>query len=279
MQAKSVLITGCSSGIGRCLAVGLKAHGFRVFASTRKADDVTALAALGLEALALDLDDSASIQQALETVLARTDGKLDALINNGAYGQPGAVEDLSRAVLRRQFETNVFGTHELTVAAIAAMRANGGGRIVQISSILGRACLAYRGAYSASKYALEALTDTLRLELHGSGIFLSLIEPGPIVSRFRANAAKHFFANIDRSPSAHRRYYEKVEQRLSGTKPLPFTLPPEAVLKQTLRALTAARPKPRYFVTFPVYLFMVLKWALTDRAMDRFLRSITRTGN
>lgn len=275
-KTQSVLITGCSSGIGRCLALGLKARGYRVFASARKVDDVTALRAEGFESLQLDLDSSESIAAAVASVATATNGLLFALINNGAYGQPGAVEDLSRAALRAQFETNVFGPHELTNRVIPLMRAQGGGRIIQISSILGRACLAYRGAYNASKYALEALTDTLRLELVGSGIALSLIEPGPITSRFRANASAHFLANIDRERSAHRRYYEAVAQRLGGTKPLPFTLPPEAVLAKAVQALTARRPKPRYFVTFPTYLFTGLKWLLTDRAMDGFLRRVTR---
>lgn len=275
-KSQAVLITGCSSGIGRCLAAGLKARGYRVFASARKADDVASLRAAGFESLPLDLDSSESIAAAVETVATATQGALFALINNGAYGQPGAVEDLSRAALRAQFETNVFGTHELTNRIIPLMRAQGGGRIIQISSILGRACLAYRGAYSASKYALEALTDTLRLELAGSGIALSLIEPGPITSRFRANAGAHFVAHIERERSVHRVYYEAVAQRLGGTKPLPFTLPPEAVLAKAVQALTASRPKPRYFVTFPTFLFTGLKWLLSDRVMDGFLRRVTR---
>ena len=270
--SKNVLITGCSSGIGHCLALGLQARGYRVIASARKPADVATLQAAGLEAVALDLNDSASIRAAVTAVVARTDGRVYALINNGAYGQPGAVEDLSRAALRAQFETNVFGTHELTTLILPLMRAQGHGRIVQMSSILGLACLAYRGAYNASKYALEALTDTLRLELAGTGIELSLIEPGPIVSRFRANAAHHFLANIERERSPHRAYYQAVMRRLEGTKPLPFTLPPQAVLAKTVRALEARRPKARYFVTFPTYLFAVLKRLLSDRAMDRFLR-------
>lgn len=273
---RAVLITGCSSGIGRCIAVGLKTRGYRVFASARKPGDVEALRAEGFEALELDLDRSESIAAAVATVTAATGGDLFALINNGAYGQPGAVEDLVRATLRAQFETNVFGTHEITIRVIALMRRRGGGRIVQISSILGRACLAYRGAYNASKYALEALSDTLRLELAGSGIEVSLIEPGPITSRFRANAGARFVAHIDRERSAHRVYYEAVAKRLGGTQPLPFTLPPEAVLAKVIRALEARRPKPRYFVTFPTYLFTGLKWLLTDRGMDRFLRKVTR---
>ena len=274
-HTRNILITGCSSGIGRCLAEGLKARGYRVIASARKPDDVAALIAAGHDAVLLDLNDSASIQTAVAEVATRTSGQLFALINNGAYGQPGAVEDLSRAALRAQFETNVFGTHELTTLVLPMMRAQGGGRVIQMSSILGLACLAFRGAYNASKYALEALTDTLRLETAGSGIHFSLIEPGPITSRFRANAAQHFLANIERERSPHRVYYEAVMRRLGGTKPLPFTLPPEAVLRQTIRALEARRPKPRYFVTFPTYLFATLKRVLSDRAMDRFLAALT----
>lgn len=272
----TVLITGCSSGIGHCLALGLRARGYRVFATARKPADVAALRVQGFEALELDLDRSESIAAAVAAVAVATGGDLFALINNGAYGQPGAVEDLSRATLRAQFETNVFGTHELTNLVIPLMRRRGGGRIIQISSILGRACLAYRGAYNASKYALEALSDTLRLELADSGIAVSLIEPGPITSRFRTNAGAHFMAAIDRERSPHRVYYEAVAKRLGGTKPLPFTLPPEAVLAKVIRALAARAPKPRYFVTFPTYLFTALKWLLTDPAMDRFLGKITR---
>jgi NAD(P)-dependent dehydrogenase (short-subunit alcohol dehydrogenase family) len=184
-EKKSVLITGCSSGIGRCLALGLRRRGYRVFATARKPADVTLLARRGYESLCLDLESSDSIAQAIDTLLSRTDGSLYALINNGAYGQPGAVEDLTRDTLRRQFEINVFGTQELTNRLMPVFRQQGYGRIVQISSVLGFVCLAYRGGYNATKHALEALSDTLRLELRGSGIHISLVEPGPIASRFR----------------------------------------------------------------------------------------------
>lgn len=275
MQTNAILITGCSSGIGRCLAVGLKARGYRVFASVRQEKDRAGLAALGLETLTLDLASSASIQRAVDDVLTRTGGKLFALINNGAYGQPGAVEDLSRTLLREQFETNLFGTHELTCRLLPVFRAQGAGRIIQISSVLGLVSLAYRGAYTASKYALEGLSDTLRLELTGSGIQVVLIEPGPIESRFRQNAYAAFKANIDREHSAHRDYYINVERRLAGSKNQPFTLPPEAVLKKVIHALEAKRPKPRYFVTFPTVLFAVLRRLLPARWLDRVLRSVT----
>lgn len=278
MEPKSVLITGCSTGIGNCLARGLRERGYRVFASARRETDVAALSAAGFESLPLDLDSSGSIRAAVEMVLERTQGRLYALINNGAYGQPGAVEDLSRAVLRAQFETNLFGTQELTNLVIPAMRARGEGRIIQMSSLLGIVCLAYRGAYNASKYALEALSDTMRLELRDTNIYVSLIEPGPIESRFRANAFEAYQRNIDKSRSAHRAYYERVERRLGGQRPLPFTLPPEAVLKKVIHALEARRPKVRYAVTFPTHLFAVLRRILPVRTLDAILVMIGNNG-
>lgn len=278
MESKSVLITGCSTGIGNCLAHGLRERGYRVFASARKEADVAALSAAGFTSLPLDLDSSGSIRAAVETVLDRTQGRLYALINNGAYGQPGAVEDLSRAVLRAQFETNLFGTQELTNLVIPAMRAQGEGRIIQMSSMLGIVCLAYRGAYNATKFALEALSDTMRLELRDTDIYVSLIEPGPIESRFRANANAAFKRNIDREHSAHRDYYARVEKRLEGPKPLPFTLPPEAVLKKVIHALEARRPKARYGVTFPTHLFAVLRRLLPARLLDQILFATSNGG-
>jgi NAD(P)-dependent dehydrogenase (short-subunit alcohol dehydrogenase family) len=278
MESKSVLITGCSTGIGNCLAHGLRERGYRVFASARKEADVAALSAAGFASLPLDLDSSGSIRAAVETVLDRTQGRLYALINNGAYGQPGAVEDLSRAVLRAQFETNLFGTQELTNLVIPAMRAQGEGRIIQMSSMLGIVCLAYRGAYNATKFALEALSDTLRLELRDTNIYVSLIEPGPIESRFRANAYTAFRRNIDREHSVHREYYASVEKRLEGSKPMPFTLPPEAVLTKVIHALEARRPKARYGVTFPAHLFAVLRRLLPARVLDQILFATSNGG-
>jgi NAD(P)-dependent dehydrogenase (short-subunit alcohol dehydrogenase family) len=278
MESKCVLITGCSTGIGNCLAHGLRERGYRVFASARKETDVAALSAAGFASLQLDLDSSGSIRAAVETVLDRTQGRLYALINNGAYGQPGAVEDLSRAVLRAQFETNLFGTQELTNLVIPAMRAQGEGRIIQMSSMLGIVCLAYRGAYNATKFALEALSDTLRLELRDTNIYVSLIEPGPIESRFRANAYAAFQRNIDREHSAYREYYARVEKRLAGSRPLPFTLPPEAVLEKVIHALEARRPKTRYGVTFPTHLFAVLRRLLPARVLDQILFATSHGG-
>jgi len=272
---KPILITGCSSGIGYCVAKGLRSRGYRVFASARKTADVQRLAAEGFQSLLLDLDQPDSIGSALENLLEQTEGRLYALFNNGAYGQPGAVEDIERGVLRAQFETNLFGWHDLTRRLIPVMRSQGEGRIIQNSSVLGFVALRYRGAYNASKYALEGLTDTLRLELRGSGIHISLIEPGPIESRFRANGYLKWKAHIDSAQSVHREAYQEMEKRLTKVGPAaPFTLPPEAVLNRLVHALESPRPKARYYVTFPTYLFGTLKRLLTTRALDRVLRRV-----
>lgn len=277
---RSILITGCSSGIGQCAAAGLKARGWRVFATARRAEDVARLAGEGFESLRLDLDDPASIQAAVAAVLAATGGTLDALFNNAAYGQPGAVEDLSRAALRAQFETNLFGTLELTNCVIPVMRAQGHGRIVNNSSLLGLVALPYRGAYNASKFALEGLTDTLRLELAGCGIHVALIEPGPIVSRFRANARAAFYRHIDPAASPHRERYAGMERRLARPGPAaPFTLPPEAVLAKLIAALESPRPRVRYYVTVPTRLFAWLRRLLPYRLLDRVLLRVSAGEN
>lgn len=278
-ETRAVLITGCSSGIGYACAHGLTQRGYRVFASARKQEDVEHLREEGLEALQLDLDDPAGIGEAVDLVLSQTDGRLYALFNNGAYGQPGAVEDLSREALRAQLETNLFGTHDLTCRLIPIMRKQGYGRIVQNSSVLGLAALAYRGAYVASKFALEGLTDTLRLELNGSGIHVSLIEPGPIESRFRANGHKKLREHVDLENSVHREQYHAAEKRLLKEGPAqPFTLPPEAVLKKLIHALESRRPKPRYYVTFPTYLLGSLRRILSSRGLDRVLERASGSG-
>lgn len=269
---RSVLITGCSSGIGRCLADGLRARGYRVFATARKAHDVAALSAAGFEGVALDLASSASIQSAVDTVLASTNQTLYALINNAGYGQPGAVEDLSRTALRAQFETNLFGPHELTARLLPVFRAQNAGRIVQISSLFGIVCLPYRGAYNASKFALEALSDTLRLELHGSRIHVTLIEPGPIDTRFRDASHAAYRETIDPAKSAHRAQYGALERRLTATRTRPpFMLAPEAVLRKVVYALEARRPRARYRVTLPTQAFALLKRILPDRLLDQLL--------
>ncbi len=280
MTGKSILITGCSSGIGLCVAQGLQRRGYRVFATARQPQDVSRLQQMGLESLQLNLADSDSIHHAVDEILLRSGGRLDALFNNGAYGQAGAVEDLSREVLRAQFETNLFGTVELTNRIIPVMRKQACGRIILNSSVLGLVALPYRGAYSASKFALEGLADTLRLELVGSGISISLIEPGPIKSRFRANSLEVFKRTIDIDRSAHRRHYEGVLRRLEKPGPAaPFTLPPEAVLHRVIHALENRRPRRRYYVTVPTYLFAALRRVLPYAALDRMLARVSREEN
>jgi NAD(P)-dependent dehydrogenase (short-subunit alcohol dehydrogenase family) len=278
MELKNILVTGCSSGIGRCAALGLARRGYRVFAAVRRDEDAAALRDAGLKTIVFDLSSSPSVRNGAEEVILRTGGRIHALVNNAAYGQPGAVEDLTREALREQFETNVFGTQELTNRILPLMRLHDEGRIVQISSLLGIVCLAYRGAYNASKFALEALTDTLRLELRGTNIRVSIIEPGPITSRFRDNAFAAYQRHIRKEQSAHRAYYERVERRLGGTKPLPFTLPPEAVLEKIIHAIESPRPRLRYPVTVPSHLFTWLRRILPGKTLDRVLARVSDSG-
>ena len=274
--SRAVLITGCSSGIGRVAADTLRERGYRVFATARRTADVARLAAGGHESLQLDLTDARSIDAALDEILARTSGRLYGLFNNGGFGQPGAVEDLSVEALRAQFETNVFGWHAVIRRVLPAMRAAGEGRIVQNSSVLGLVALRYRGAYVASKFAIEALTDAMRLELRGSGVHIALIEPGPITSRFRANAHEAFKRNIDVESSPHRDVYRAVLGRLaSNDKEAPFTLPESAVVAKLLHALESPRPKPRYYVTVPTYALALLKRVLPGRWLDAALGRIS----
>ena len=269
---KTILITGCSTGIGNCVAHGLHQRGYRVFASVRNPGDRAAFEGTGIECLVLDYCDSASIKSAVEQVLEQTGGQLYALFNNGAYGQPGACEDLSREAIRQQFEANVFGWMELTNLIIPVMRAQGYGRIIQNSSVLGFAAMSMRGAYNASKFAIEGFSDTMRLELAGTDIHVSLIEPGPVESQFRANAYRAFQQHIVIDNSVHRERYQKMIQRFETTGNVqPFTLPPEAVLKRVVHALESKRPKIRYPVTFPTYLFAWLRRVMSDRMLDRIL--------
>ena len=277
MTGRSVLITGCSSGIGRRAAQMLAGRGYRVLATARKTRDLEQLEAEGFEALALDLADPGSVEALADEVLSRTQEKIFALFNNGAYGQPGAVEDLTRDILRVQLETNLLGWHDLTCRLLPSMRANHAGRIIQNSSLLGLMALHFRGAYTASKYAIEGLSDTLRLELQGTGIFVSLIEPGPVSSRFRENAYLAYKANIDPDRSPHREVYRKVERRLMTEDiSVPFTLPADAVVKKVIHALEAARPRARYYVTVPTYVLAYLKRILPTRQFDRVTRAVSR---
>jgi short-subunit dehydrogenase len=267
-----VLITGASSGIGYYCAIALHNAGYKVIASCRRQEDVDHLIGEGIACVQIDLEDSASITQGVKTFFELSNGKIYALFNNGAYGQPGAVEDLTRTALRKQFETNVFGWCELTNLVLPTMLKQGYGRIIQNSSILGFSALPFRGAYVASKFALEGLTDTLRLELQGSGIYVSLIEPGPIRSLFRKNALKALYENVDIKNSRHAELYQASIARLNKEGDAArFTLNPDAVYQKLVHALESRTPKIRYPVTTPTYLLHFLKRILTDKMLDRLL--------
>ncbi|WP_320197370.1 SDR family oxidoreductase [Agrobacterium sp. rho-13.3] len=268
-----VIITGCSSGIGAYCASALHRDGWRVFATVRRVEDMAELENQGIEALIMDYTKPETIAALVDEVAARTGGRVDALFNNGAYGQPGAVEDISVDVLRQQFETNVFGWHDLTCRVIPFMRRRGSGRIVHCSSILGLVPYRYRGAYTASKFALEGLGITLRMELQGSGIHVSLIEPGPIASEFTATALKHIKGNIDLENSAHAEDYKRQLARLDGSGPKnKHKLGPDAVYEELKHALTAPRPKPHYVITAPAKQAMILKRLLPANLFYRLLR-------
>ncbi len=275
-MTKSILITGCSSGIGLQAARTLRERGYRVFASCRKNADVDRLKSEGFaDALLLDLASSDSIQAAVEQVVECTAGQLFALFNNGAYGLPGAVEDLPRAALRRQFETNVFGTHELTCRLLPTLLQQPDARIVQNSSVLGLVAMFNRGAYVASKFALEGLTDTLRLELHGTSVKIVLIEPGPILSDFRKNALAVFQREVDMDNSRHQSLYRAALERLNKQGPAAsFTLPASAVVNKLILALEQPRPKPRYYVTKPTYVMGALKRLLPTAMLDSVIRRL-----
>lgn len=269
MTQRTVLITGSSSGIGYDAAQTLRARGWRVFASCRKPEDVARLTSEGFESIQLDLSDTTSITSALRAVLDLTAGRLDALYNNGAFACPGAVEDLPTDALRAIFETNLFGWHELTRQVIPVMRAQGGGRIVNCSSVLGLVPFGWRGAYVSTKFALEGLTDVLRLELRGSGIEVCLIEPGPITSKIRENAIPHFERWIDWKNSARKADYERLMDRLYVDRGKDrFELPASAVSAKLVHALESQRPHPRYYVTTATYLMGNLKRLLPTRALD-----------
>ena len=267
--SRSLLVTGSSSGIGLTAAFHMRDRGWRVFASCRAQEDCARLRDEGFEAPRLDYADPDSVASGLDQVLEATGGRLDALYNNGAFACPGAVEDLPREALREIFETNLFGWHDLTTRAIPVMRAQGHGRIVNCSSVLGLVGVKWRGAYVATKFALEGLSDVLRLEMAGSGIHVSLIEPGPVTSRIRANSILHFERWVDWRNSARRDEYEGLLHRLYEERgPDRFELPPEAVAEKLVHALEAKRPRPRYYVTTPTYLSGTLRRLLSTRALD-----------
>jgi len=270
---RSILITGCSTGIGYDAAHALAARGWTVFAGCRQEKDVGRLKAEGLNAVLIDYENTETFAPALGEVLSQTDGKLDALFNNGAYGIPGAVEDLPINALRQIFEANLFGWHELTRQIIPIMRAQGSGRIVQCSSVLGLTAMPWRGAYNATKFALEGLTDTMRLELKGSGIQVALIEPGPITTKFRVNARAQFDRWIDWKNSAiSERYAEELVPRLyksaEDATPDLFELGTEAVTAKLIHALEAKKARPHYYVTTATYIAAICRRLLPVQIQD-----------
>ena len=272
----TALVTGCSSGIGLATARLLARRGWRVLATARREADLERLAAEGLEALPLELADEASVAACAEAALERLGGEApDALVNNAACAVPGAVEDLSRAALRHQLEVNLLGWVDLTNRLLPAMIRRGSGRIVQVSSVLGLVAMPWRGAYNASKFALEGLTDTLRMELAGTGVRVILVEPGPVLTRFRANALAQFRRWIDPARSRHRALYERLEARLAAEGAVaPFTASAEDCAARIVRALEARRPRARYYVTPPTHALAFLRRVLPAAALDGILRRL-----
>lgn len=270
MTAQTILITGCSSGIGLACAIGLRDRGWKVFAACRQQVDCDRLRAMGFDAPLIDYTRTETIHSGLNEVLEATGGTLDVLFNNGAHGLPGAIEDLPTDALRSIFESNFFGWHELTRCLIPVMRAQGHGRIVQCSSVLGFVTMPWRGAYNATKFALEGLTDTLRIEMRDTGVKVVLIEPGPVTSKIRENSIPHFEKWIDWENAPRKEQYEqKLLQRLyHSSGPDQFELPADAVLKKLIHAVESKRPRPRYFVTTPTYIMATLRRILPTRALD-----------
>jgi len=266
---KTVMVTGCSSGIGEATAQLLRDRGWRVFPTARKEEDVAKLERQGFDAVRLDLAESASVQAAADDCLKRVDGRLGALVNNAGFGQPGALEDVARDVLRYQFEVNVFGMQELTSRCIPAFREQGYGRIVNISSVVGRVSLPFFGAYSATKFAMEALSDAWRVELRGTGVAVSLVEPGPIATRFGDNSAGRAQATLNLNEGPYVDLYRHVIKEWKD-KPIrdPFTQPPLAVARKVWHAVGSNRPRTRYHVTVPAYVGALLSRVAPDRFID-----------
>ncbi len=273
MSARTVVVTGCSSGIGEHCALALARRGWRVIATARKTADIERLKAEGLACIRLDYADPVSVTACAGEIAALTGGRLFAVFNNGAYGQLGAVEDLTREALNAQFQANVIGWHDLTRRLLPLMRANGEGRIIQCSSVLGFVGMKWRGAYVASKYAIEGLSDAMRLELAPHNIKVVLIEPGPIASRFTQNALAVFEATVDETASHYAQEYTRQRARLGRGGSTRFKLGPDAVLDRLVHALESPRPRIRYRITTPTIAMAALKRLLPDRAMDRLLDS------
>ncbi|MDA7423184.1 SDR family NAD(P)-dependent oxidoreductase [Thalassococcus lentus] len=274
MSDKTILVTGCSSGIGLDVVRGLKARGWRVFASCRKPEDCARMQDEGFESPLIDYQSPDTIESGLAEVMAATGGRLNALFNNGAFATPAAVEDLPTDALRANFEANVFGWHDLTRRVIPIMRAQGHGRIINHSSVLGLVTLPWRGAYNASKFAVEGLTDTLRVEMHDTPIHIVTLNTGPVTSLIRQNSIPHFERWIDWKSSARASQYEAnlLGRLYEDRGPDPFELPASAVTKKVIHALESPRPKARYYITKPTYLMGIARRLLSTRALDWLLR-------
>jgi NAD(P)-dependent dehydrogenase (short-subunit alcohol dehydrogenase family) len=273
MTERTILMTGCSSGIGLASARIMKERGWRVIATARTHDDLLRLRReTGVDALQIELSEPASIAACVDEAIALSGGRIDALFNNAAYGQVGAVEDLTADLLRRQFEVNLFGQHEITRRVIPVMRRQGRGRIVQCSSVLGLVAAPLRGAYCASKFALEALSDSLRMELDGSGVHVSLIEPGPIRTRFVEHALSNFLKTVDIENSPHRAVYEARLARMQQGGNNMFKLEPDAVARKLVHAVESAHPRARYYVTAPTYLAGAMRRVAPRALMEWFVR-------
>ncbi|MDI9818756.1 MULTISPECIES: SDR family NAD(P)-dependent oxidoreductase [unclassified Legionella] len=277
MRSQVILITGCSSGIGHDAAFSLAQRGHQVFATCRKEEDVKRLKASGIDTVLMNMNDTESIRLAFHEIIEKSAGRLDILINNAGYGQTGALEDVSREALRLQFETNVFGLMDLTRLVIPVMRKQGHGRIINISSILGLISMPFRGAYNASKYAVEGLSDTLRLELQPSGIQVITIEPGPIESRFRENAVNGSLKLINSENSHFKAQYQLMlgdfQQKKSDSV---FTRGTDAVIAKLIHAIESNKPRVKYRVTFPAHFFAFLKRVLTVRMLDSILSRVSK---
>jgi len=270
---RSVVITGCSTGIGLATARLLRERGWTVAATARKPEDLDRLRAEGFTAVALDVADAASVERAAPELIAGCGGKVGALVNNAGFGQVGAMEDLSRAAIDYQFAVNVVGLQDLTNRLLPVMRTQGYGRIVNISSVLGRVSLPFMGVYSASKFALEGISDAMRVELAGSGIAVVLVEPGPIATAFRENVAARGHATLDPSQVRHADYYRREIKRRAeqNRSPGAFTAGPEAVAEKIRHALESRRPKTRYKVTFPAYLGAFMARFAPDWVIDAMM--------
>ncbi len=270
---RNILITGCSSGIGYDTAFYLHNRGYKVYATARNKTDIDRLKKEGLDSYLLDVTDSSAIERMLKIII-KNDGELYAVFNNAGFGQPGAVEDITTDVLKEQFETNFFGLHELTYQSLKFMRNQGYGRIIQHSSILGLISLRFRGAYNASKYAIEGLCDTLRLELMDTDIFVSTINTGPVRSDFRKNAIIKFKQNIVSDRSIFKKEYEDELLTVKEKDSDIFTKGSDVVIKNIIDALESKKPQPRYYNTLATYLLGGLKRILSTAILDKILRKI-----